>query len=57
MVAHRMHTVQHADHIVFLDAGRIVEEGGHDELLRRGGRYADFWNLSLAPAADEGAPA
>ncbi|NYI05388.1 ABC transporter ATP-binding protein [Allostreptomyces psammosilenae] len=51
MVAHRMRTVRHADRIVFLDAGRIVEEGGHDELLRRGGRYADFWNLSLAPAA------
>ncbi|WP_329376910.1 ABC transporter ATP-binding protein/permease [Streptomyces sp. NBC_01351] len=49
MVAHRMRTVQHADRIVFLDAGHIVEEGGHDELLRRGGRYADFWNLSLVP--------
>ncbi|RJO71457.1 ABC transporter ATP-binding protein [Nocardia panacis] len=43
MVAHRLHTVQHADRIVFLDGGRIVEEGSHDELLRRGGRYAEFW--------------
>ncbi|MET9375781.1 ABC transporter ATP-binding protein [Streptomyces sp. NPDC002992] len=51
MVAHRLRTVQHADRIVFLDAGRIVEEGGHDDLLRRGGRYADFWDLTLAPAA------
>ncbi|MGP4104905.1 ABC transporter ATP-binding protein [Nonomuraea sp. KM90] len=51
MVAHRLRTVQRADHIVFLDGGRIAEEGSHDELLRRGGRYADFWNLSLAPAA------
>lgn len=50
MVAHRLRTVQHADRILFLDAGRIVEEGSHDELLRRGGRYADFWHLSLAPA-------
>ncbi|QIJ61190.1 ABC transporter ATP-binding protein [Streptomyces sp. JB150] len=52
MVAHRMRTVRHADRIVFLDAGRVVEEGGHEELLRRGGRYAEFWHLSLAPAAE-----
>ncbi|RSM57128.1 ABC transporter [Amycolatopsis sp. WAC 01376] len=50
MVAHRMRTVRRADRIAFLDGGRIVEEGRHDELLRRGGRYADFWNASLAPA-------
>ncbi|NUT99150.1 MAG: ABC transporter ATP-binding protein [Saccharothrix sp.] len=49
MVAHRMRTVQRADRIAFLDGGRIVEEGRHDELLRRGGRYADFWKASLAP--------
>ncbi|MEU6153133.1 ABC transporter ATP-binding protein [Actinosynnema sp. NPDC047251] len=47
LVAHRMRTVQRADRIAFLDGGRIVEEGRHDELLRRGGRYADFWNASL----------
>ncbi|WP_101789713.1 ABC transporter ATP-binding protein [Nonomuraea indica] len=50
MVAHRLRTVQRADRIVFLDDGRIVEEGDHDELLRRGGRYADFWNISMTPA-------
>ncbi|MFI6520979.1 ABC transporter ATP-binding protein [Spirillospora sp. NPDC050679] len=53
MVAHRMRTVQRADRIVFVDGGRIVEEGAHDELLRRDGRYADFWNISLTPAASE----
>ncbi|MFI7537522.1 ABC transporter ATP-binding protein [Streptosporangium sp. NPDC049376] len=53
MVAHRMRTVRRADRIVFLDGGRIVEEGSHDELLDRGGRYADFWNISMAPAAQE----
>jgi ATP-binding cassette, subfamily B, bacterial IrtB/YbtQ len=45
MVAHRMRTVRRADRVVFLDGGRIVEEGSHDELLRRGGRYAEFWSV------------
>ncbi|MBN6052866.1 ABC transporter ATP-binding protein [Nonomuraea sp. RK-328] len=53
MVAHRLRTVRRADRIVFLDGGRIVEEGGHDELLRRCGRYAAFWNLSLASAVTD----
>ncbi|MFD7784218.1 ABC transporter ATP-binding protein [Streptomyces nojiriensis] len=53
MVAHRMRTVRRADRVVFLADGRIVEEGSHDALLRRGGRYAEFWNASLAPAPSE----
>ncbi len=53
MVAHRMRTVQRAERFVFLDGGRIAEEGSHDELLRRCGRYAHFWNISLTPAATE----
>jgi ATP-binding cassette subfamily B protein len=52
MVAHRMRTVRRADRVAFLDGGRIVEEGSHDELLRRGGRYAEFWNISLTPAGE-----
>lgn len=46
-VAHRMRTVLRADHVVFLDRGRIVEQGSHDELLRRSGRYAAFWETTL----------
>jgi ATP-binding cassette subfamily B protein len=50
LVAHRLRTVRRADRVVFLDRGRIVEDGSHDELLRRGGRYADFWKVAMAPS-------
>ncbi|MEV5893823.1 ABC transporter ATP-binding protein [Nonomuraea fuscirosea] len=53
MAAHRLRTVRTADRIAFLDGGQVAEEGTHDELLRRGGRYAAFWHLSMAPAASE----
>jgi len=43
VVAHRLTTVQHADCIVVLDDGRIVESGTHDALLARGGVYADLF--------------
>ncbi|MBQ1023431.1 ABC transporter ATP-binding protein [Micromonospora sp. C95] len=56
MVAHRMRTVRRADRVVFLDDGRVVEEGSHDELLRRAGRYADFWSLSTASGVRDAVP-
>ncbi|MGY2149477.1 ABC transporter ATP-binding protein [Nocardia gipuzkoensis] len=53
MVAHRLRTVQRADQIVFLDGGRVVEQGSHEELLRHGGHYADFWEMTETPVASE----
>ncbi|WP_280266170.1 ABC transporter ATP-binding protein [Nocardia wallacei] len=44
VVAHRLSTIQHADQILFVEDGRIVERGAHAELVARGGRYAEFWN-------------
>ena len=42
-VAHRLSSVLHADQILVLDGGRIVERGRHGELLGLGGRYAGLW--------------
>jgi ATP-binding cassette subfamily B protein len=48
VIAHRLATVQRADRILVLDAGRIVDEGRHGELLRRGGLYARLAELQFA---------
>jgi ATP-binding cassette, subfamily B, bacterial MsbA len=46
-IAHRLHTITHADRIVVIEDGTIVESGRHDELLRKSGRYASFYRLQL----------
>jgi ATP-binding cassette, subfamily B, bacterial HlyB/CyaB len=45
IIAHRLSTVRQADRIITLDRGRLLEDGTHDELIRRGGRYAMLHRL------------
>jgi ATP-binding cassette subfamily B protein len=46
-IAHRLSTIRGMDRIVYLDQGRITEQGSHDELLARGGAYAKLWHRQM----------
>jgi ATP-binding cassette subfamily B multidrug efflux pump len=58
-IAHRLSTIAQLDRIVVLDAGKVVEDGSHTELLQKNGLYASFWNRQsggfLATEAGEAA--
>lgn len=52
LISHRFSSVRHADRIVVLDAGRVLEDGTHEELLARGGEYAHLFRLQAARFTD-----
>ncbi len=47
VIAHRLSAVRHADRIITIERGRIVEDGTHDELIHRGGRYATLHRMQM----------
>ena len=47
VIAHRLHTVAHADRILVIENGAVAESGRHEELLRKNGRYASLYRLQL----------
>ena len=49
VIAHRLSTVQNADHIIVLERGRIVEQGSHEQLDGIGGIYHEILELQLRP--------
>jgi ATP-binding cassette subfamily B protein len=50
VIAHRLSTIRDADLILVMESGAIVQQGTHDELLQRGGAYADLYNAQFAGA-------
>ena len=53
VIAHRLSTVRHADRIVVMDQGCIVEDGTHEQLLHQAGVYADLWRVQAGLRRDE----
>ena len=53
VIAHRLSTIRNADKIVVMDQGRVVDEGRHEELLARGGIYADLYALQFGPESGQ----
>ncbi|QNI55352.1 ABC transporter [Synechococcus sp. BIOS-E4-1] len=53
VIAHRLSTVRHADRIVVMDHGCIVEDGSHEQLLHQAGVYADLWRVQAGLRRDE----
>ncbi len=53
VIAHRLATIRHADRILVLEKGRLIDQGTHDELVTKGGRYAELARLQFRLAAAE----
>lgn len=52
VISHRLSSLMHADQILFIEDGKIVERGTHDELLALGGRYRALYDLQVRPAGE-----
>jgi ATP-binding cassette, subfamily B, multidrug efflux pump len=54
IISHRLGSLMHANEILFIEAGRVVERGTHDDLMAQGGRYHDLYQLQSRPGDDHG---
>ena len=52
IISHRLSSLMHADDILFLEDGRIVERGSHAQLLAQGGRYRRLFDLQMGAARE-----
>jgi ATP-binding cassette subfamily B protein len=53
IISHRISTLKHADEIIMLDNGKIIEQGSHEELIKSGGRYSEIYKLQQIAAEIE----
>lgn len=53
IIAHRLSSLMHADEIIFLDGGKIIEHGSHEDLIERNGRYASLYALQTRAATTD----
>ena len=56
VIAHRLSSLMHADEILFVEGGRIVERGSHDQLMAAGGRYRQLYDLQSRGADKTASP-
>lgn len=56
VIAHRLHTIMHADTIHVIESGRLVESGSHDELIQKNGRYASLHRIQHSDGEAPSAP-
>jgi len=52
VIAHRLSTIEHADQVLVLDEGHLVEQGTHSELIARGGIYAHLHRMQFREPAE-----
>ncbi|MFC1545812.1 lipid A export permease/ATP-binding protein MsbA [Pseudomonadota bacterium] len=56
VIAHRLSTIRHADRIVVLDGGKIIQSGRHEDLLKEGGLYSELYHMQFEPQEVVGEP-